>query len=110
MPGTFASPKAALKRSFASRKPKRWQLQDAKARLSRLVKDAQTEGPQIITLRGEEVAVVQSVKDYEKGRRSNSDEGPNIFEVLLKCPPGPPLVMDRDPSDVVGALAPNIFD
>ncbi|HEY5999506.1 MAG TPA: type II toxin-antitoxin system Phd/YefM family antitoxin [bacterium] len=41
-----------------------WQLQEAKARLSELVKTAAKEGPQEITVRGETAAVLISEKDY----------------------------------------------
>lgn len=41
-----------------------WQLQEAKARLSEVVKTAVREGPQEITIRGETAAVLISGKDY----------------------------------------------
>ena len=41
-----------------------WQLQEAKARLSEVVKTAVTEGPQEITVRGETAAVLISGKDF----------------------------------------------
>ena len=41
-----------------------WQLQEAKARLSELVKRAGTEGPQEITVRGETAAFVLSRAEY----------------------------------------------
>lgn len=43
-----------------------WQLQDAKARLSEVVKKAAHEGPQHITLHGEPAAVVLSEADYQR--------------------------------------------
>lgn len=43
-----------------------WQMQEAKAKLSELVKRAQTDGPQDITLHGESVAVVMSRESYER--------------------------------------------
>lgn len=46
-----------------------WQLQDAKARLSELVKKAAQEGPQRITLHGAPAAVVLSEKDYQRLRK-----------------------------------------
>ena len=45
---------------------RKWQLQEAKNRLSRVVEQALEEGPQTITLRGKPAAVVLSVKDFEK--------------------------------------------
>lgn len=43
-----------------------WQLQEAKARLSELVKRAASQGPQEITLHGRPVAVVLSREDFER--------------------------------------------
>ena len=45
---------------------KMWQLQEAKNRLSEVVEEALQKGPQVITRRGEETAVVLSIKDYQK--------------------------------------------
>lgn len=41
-----------------------WQLQEAKNKLSKLLDEAMKSGPQIITRRGVEVAVVLSVEEY----------------------------------------------
>ncbi|MGQ0654008.1 MAG: type II toxin-antitoxin system Phd/YefM family antitoxin [Betaproteobacteria bacterium] len=48
----------------------KWQLQEAKNRLSELVRKAQSEGPQVITLHGADAAVVVSAKDYRKRSRA----------------------------------------
>lgn len=45
---------------------RRWALQDAKARLSELVRLASEHEPQEITLRGEPAVVVVSREDYER--------------------------------------------
>ena len=45
---------------------KTWQLQEAKARLSEVIKQASKEGPQAITMRGEPTAVVISRDEYER--------------------------------------------
>jgi antitoxin Phd len=45
-----------------------WQLQEAKARLSEVIKQASREGPQTITMRGEPTAVVISRDEYERLR------------------------------------------
>jgi len=47
-------------------KQRRWQLQEAKARLSEVVRQACSEGPQVITLRGEDAVVVLSAAEYER--------------------------------------------
>jgi prevent-host-death family protein len=48
-----------------------WQVQQAKARLSELIDDAQTKGPQIITKHGSETAVLISIADYRSLSTSN---------------------------------------
>lgn len=44
----------------------RWQLQDAKNRLSELVRKAKKEGPQVITLRGADAVVVVAAEEFRK--------------------------------------------
>jgi len=60
----------------------RWQLQDAKNRLSELVRKAQREGPQVITLHGRDAAVLVSVREY---RRIAKPAG-NLAEFMRKSP------------------------
>jgi prevent-host-death family protein len=43
-----------------------WQMQDAKARLSEVIKLAEHDGPQEITLHGRPVAVLLSRSEFEK--------------------------------------------
>ncbi|HFD88156.1 MAG TPA: type II toxin-antitoxin system Phd/YefM family antitoxin [Gammaproteobacteria bacterium] len=43
-----------------------WQIQEAKARFSEVIKKAQQEGPQEITSHGKPVAVVLSREQYER--------------------------------------------
>ena len=43
-----------------------WQMQEAKAHMSELVKLAQTQGPQGITMHGRSIAVVLSREMYDK--------------------------------------------
>jgi prevent-host-death family protein len=59
-----------------------WQLQKAKAMLSEVVKSAAL-GPQIITVRGEEKAIVLSMEDYNKLNRPNK---PNLVEFFQNSP------------------------
>ena len=42
----------------------KWQLQDAKNRLSEVVRKARSEGPQVITLHGADAVVVISARDF----------------------------------------------
>ncbi|HXC40530.1 MAG TPA: type II toxin-antitoxin system Phd/YefM family antitoxin [Burkholderiales bacterium] len=59
-----------------------WQMQEAKARLSEVVKLAESEGPQEITLHGRPVAVVLSRTEYE----SLSGNGQSLVEFIRKSP------------------------
>jgi antitoxin Phd len=43
-----------------------WKLEDAKAKFSELVRRANAAGPQHVTVRGQEEAVVLSARDYAK--------------------------------------------
>ncbi len=73
----------------------RWQLQDAKARLSELVDRARREGPQHITVRGRSAAVVLSEQEY----RRLTEPKPGIVEFLRSSPfVGVDLDLDRDRS------------
>lgn len=44
----------------------RWKLEDAKARLSEVVRLAGTEGPQLVTIRGREAAVILAPEAYKQ--------------------------------------------
>jgi antitoxin Phd len=43
-----------------------WQLQEAKNKLSEVVEEALTNGPQVISRRGQQTAIVLSYADYRK--------------------------------------------
>ncbi len=45
---------------------KRWSLQDAKSRLSDLMRRAHEEGPQVITCHGRDAAVLVSAQSFRK--------------------------------------------
>jgi antitoxin Phd len=42
----------------------RWKLEDAKARFSEVVRRAESDGPQLVTVRGREAAVVMSAEQF----------------------------------------------
>jgi antitoxin Phd len=44
----------------------KWQMQEAKARFGELVRKASAEGPQVVTYRGVDTAVVLSMDDYKR--------------------------------------------
>ena len=76
----------------------RWQLHDAKARLSELVRLAAACGPQEITVRGEPAAVVLSPADYDRLRR-DEQKAQNLSDFLLASPlAGLDLEFERDHS------------
>ena len=50
-----------------------WQLQEAKNRLSEVVDKALRQGPQVITRRGAETAVLLSIDDYRRLRQPETD-------------------------------------
>ena len=60
---------------------KTWQLQEAKNRLSELIRMA-AHAPQSITLRGEPVAVVISMQSYKKLIKPQK----NLVELLTSAP------------------------
>ncbi len=72
-----------------------WQVQDAKARFSELLRSAASEGPQAITVRGRATAVVMSQDEYERLKGSK----PSLAEFLRASPlAGIELDLERDRS------------
>lgn len=57
-----------------------WQVQDAKARFSEFLEASLKEGPQIVTKRGVEAAVLVPIEDW---RRLQKLAKPNLKELLL---------------------------
>ncbi len=72
------------KGALGDRLPRRWILQDAKARFSELVRRAKAEGPQHVTVHGREEVVVIAADDYRrlKGERS----GQALIDALQAIP------------------------
>ncbi len=69
------------KKSASSRQ---WALQDAKARLSELVRRAREQGPQHITVHGRRAVVVLSEEEY--GRLKGGRTGKALVELLANSP------------------------
>ena len=59
---------------------KTWQVQDAKARFSELLERSLAEGPQIVTKRGVETAVLVPIDEW---RRLEKRARPDLKELLL---------------------------
>jgi len=66
---------------MTSQKPKpSWSVQEAKARFSELLDTCLREGPQLVTRRGEEAAVLVPVAEWERLTQSAK---PTLKELLL---------------------------
>jgi prevent-host-death family protein len=71
-----------------------WQLQEAKNKLSEVVDQALHTGPQIITRRGTEVAVVLSYEEYARLQQAQT----SLSEFFRHSPPaGIDLSRDQSP-------------
>ena len=57
-----------------------WQVQDAKARFSEMLETSLAEGPQIVTKRGVETAVLVPIEQWRRLERMNR---PGLKELLL---------------------------
>jgi prevent-host-death family protein len=62
--------------------PDHWQIQEAKQRFSEMIRAVTSEGPQVITRHGEDVAVVVDIGEYRKLTRPAVD----LASVLLGGP------------------------
>ena len=62
---------------------RRWQLQEAKQRFSELIRFVESEGPQIVTRHGEEIAVVVDIMDW----RRISEAPDTDFKLFLRFGP-----------------------
>jgi prevent-host-death family protein len=67
-----------------------WQLQDAKARFSELVKRAREQGPQHVSVRGEPAVVVVSEEEFAR----LTSQRPSIVDHILEGAPWPDDVVD----------------
>jgi prevent-host-death family protein len=72
-----------------------WQLQQAKAHLSQVVKEAMLNGPQEISLHGEPVVILISKAEYDKLVKPK----PSFVEFMRKSPlAGVQISVSRDKS------------
>jgi antitoxin Phd len=69
-----------------------WQLQDAKARFSDFLNAALEKGPQVVTRRGVEAAVLVPIEEWRRIQRMRR---PGIKELLLSGPRFRNLVPSR---------------
>ncbi len=61
---------------------RKWQMQQAKAKFAEVVRRAAAEGPQVVTYRGSDTAVVLSMKEYQRLNAAR----PDFAEFLLSGP------------------------
>ena len=67
---------------MTSLSPDHWQIQDAKQRFSEMIRAVASEGPQVITRHGEDVAVVVDIAEYRRLTRPSVD----LADILLGGP------------------------
>lgn len=73
-----------------------WKLQDAKARFSEVVRRAQTEGPQRVTIRGHDVVVVIAADELDRLMPQTSDSLPFVAFMESLAVDGLDLTRERD--------------
>jgi prevent-host-death family protein len=59
-----------------------WQLQEAKNKFSKMFDKALTEGPQLITRRGKDEAILVARSEYEKNRKPEK----TLWDALMSMP------------------------
>ena len=69
-----------------------WPVQDAKAKFSKLLDTALKKGPQVVTLRGVEAAVLVSIDEW---RRLQQSARPDLKQLLLEDPRRFDIVIPR---------------
>ena len=78
----------------------RWQVQDAKQRFSELIRTARTDGPQVVTRHGEEIAVVIDIADYRHLTGETAEfkdylqSGPDVGDLSLVRSGERPQIID----------------
>src|SRR5271157_1168432 len=79
------SPRAVTGSAKTTRRPlKAWKLQDAKAHFSQVVREAQQQGPQRVTLHGKDAVVILSAEDY--ARLAPAAAQPSLHALLSESP------------------------
>lgn len=61
-----------------------WQLQEAKNRLSEVVRAARTKGAQVITVRGKEAVAMVSIEELRRLKRGGRQSGRRWWETAPK--------------------------
>jgi antitoxin Phd len=76
-----------------------WKLETAKAKLSEVVRHAKADGPQTITVRGAETAVLLSIEDYRRLKGPPLETESWVDRIRAACcdPDGEDFVFEREP-------------
>jgi prevent-host-death family protein len=74
----------------------RWSLENAKAQLSEVLRRAQKEGPQSITLRGKPAAVLMSQEEFDRLRGEGEKPGAWLDNFRNHCTVDFELVRSKD--------------
>ena len=67
-----------------------WQLQEAKQRFSKVVRDALTTGPQVVTRHGRDAVVIVALDEFRRLRGEGKDfkaflrQAPDLKELAIK--------------------------
>ena len=101
-------PRRVARAGHISQRPRRWQLQDAKARFSEVFAKALDDGPQIVTRRNKQAVVILAEDDFKKLK--HSWKTPSLVEAFLAMPKVPGFTIpERDRDDMVPLDRP-VFD
>jgi prevent-host-death family protein len=76
--------KSARRRRSRGKGPAGWQLQEAKARFSEVVRRARQEGPQHVTVHGRDEVVVIGAEDYRK--LAGERRGQALVDAMQRSP------------------------
>lgn len=79
-----ASSASGRRRERREARPGRWQLQDAKARFSEVVRLAKQQGPQHVTVHGREEVVVVGADDFR--RLAGERTGQALIDAMQRSP------------------------
>jgi len=82
-----------------------WQVQDAKARFSEFLEASLKDGPQIVTRRGVEAAVLVPIQEWRRPQRASR---PTLKQLLLA--PEPRFHFPSAPRRTLGRRVPATFE
>ncbi len=98
MAQTAESPFAHPQRSHTGQPPRSvgWKLEDAKAKFSEVVRRARSEGPQRVSVRGEDAVVVMAADEFDRLHSRVADRLPFVAFMETLASEGLDLTRDSD--------------